>query len=422
MSNATQPGSIQPGEGFWSTNTAFVAAQGLGAAGAVVGMLGATSITAATRGGAHGAIWTGAFLVLLFISKAIAVRFVPRWSARFGAKQSFGTAVLMAIILWSGAGLLVSLGAPGTVVVFAISPLAGIVNAAFAVESPLLAKAFLSKHSMAAANARVSVVCGIACAVGSISAGLLINFAGAGWALFGRALLTVPMLILIRRSTSTPEVTPGTLETADQPLADDVPTQRWNPALRRILVLGIAMTVSTAPLFAMIVPIAQSLRQTPLVIGASIMLAAISAGGLLAPLFVNRFERRGAYGRDPLSAVLMVTGLSILAFGVASLLLTSRAELIAWVVVGLIFGGAESASHSTILGQVIVAARGADPRQSIATLKFTMATVAPIGFVAWALLLDLTSGVVAILSAAGLLLMTTLALWKNPEDARLLTR
>ena len=167
-------------EGPGSGVAAFIVAMGLSAAGVTVAMLGATSITAATGGGSHGALWTGAFLIVLFVAKAAAVRMVPTWSDRFGPEQLFVFTNIVSIILWVGAGVLVMVDVPGTFVVLAIAPLAGVVNAVFAVETPMLSKAFLSSHSMAGANARVSVARGVACAVGAIGAGLLINFAGAG--------------------------------------------------------------------------------------------------------------------------------------------------------------------------------------------------------------------------------------------------
>ncbi len=407
------PESIQPGGGRLSSVSSFVIVQGLAAAGVIAGMLAATSITAATDGGKYGALWTGAFLLLLFVPKAAAIRFVPGWSARFGARRSFGATLMGAIVLWSVAGIVVIAGGPGTLVLCAIAPFVGIMNAAFVIEAPLLARTFLSKHSMAGANARVSVARGIACALGSLGAGLLINVAGAGWALICRALLSFPLLLLIRDCTSSPVLAASAQVESPTPEETVRPAGAASPALRRPVLLAIMLTVTTAPLIAMIVPIAQSLRQAPLVTGASIMMAAISAGALLAPFFVSRFERRQHRGGDPISAALVVTGLAVLALGIVSLVVTRRAELVAWVVVGLVFGGSESASHSTLLGEVVASTKGGDPRQAIAKLKFSMNAAAPAGFVVWAILLDATSGAVAVLTAAGVLLVSTAVLGRR---------
>jgi hypothetical protein len=384
---------------------------GLSAAGVTVSMLGATAITASTGGGDHGALWTGAFLIILFVAKAAAVRVVPSWSDRLGPERLFVLTNFGLMILWGGAGILVVLGAPATVIVLAIAPLAGVANGVFAIETPLLSKAFLSGHSMAAANARVSVVRGVTCALAALGAGLLINFAGAGWALMARALLSIPLVLVIRQAPRSPgrSVSHGATPAAAESGADgdsEGPGIMADPAVRRVILLAVTLTIATAPVIAMIVPIAQSLRQTPLVIGASIMLAAMSAGGLLAPLFVHLFEGRRSRGQDPLSAALIATGLSLVAFGVVSIFLTDRSELVAWAAIGLIFGGAESASHSTVLGQIVRVSGRFDVRHAIATMKFATNLAAPIGFVIWAVLLDTTNGATAILvSATAMILM-----------------
>jgi len=399
-----------------SSVTAFVASMGLSAAGVTMSMLGATAITAATNGGTHGALWTGAFLIVLFVVKAAAVRFVPSWSDRLGPERMFLVTNVVSVALWAGAGLAVVLGTPGTVVILLIAPIAGIVNAVFAVETPLLAKAFLSGHSMAAANARVSVARGVACAVGALAAGAVINAFGPGWALIARAALSVPLaIVILRMSTAAASRAPEPVAAGDPLERPEGPSILEDPAVRRIILLAIALTAATAPVVAMIVPIAQSLRQTPLIIGASIMTAAMAAGELLSPFFVHRLERRAEHGRDPITGALLATAGSLVAFGVVSTLLSHRPELAAWVVVGLAFGGLESASHSTVLGALVAASGSYDTRRALAIMKFATNLAAPVGFVVWALLLDGTNGQTAILVAAAMLIVVTLAVGRPKE-------
>ena len=397
----------------------FVLSMGLSAAGSTVAMLGATAITAATGGGVHGALWTGAFLVVLFAAKAAVIQFVPGLSNRFGPERFFVFTNLASVLLWAGAGILVILGVPGTLVIMVIAPFVGVVNAVFSIEAPLLSKAYFSGHSMAAAEARVSVARGVSCAIGALGAGALINSAGAGYALIIRALCTVPLLLVLHRAsrgsraatTSEPVVIVDDLEPEIGPsiLAD--------PAVRRVILLAGGLTATTAPLVEMIVPIAESLRQTPLVIGASVMLAAMSAGELLSPYFVHRYERRQRHGHDPMSAALIVVASALLAFGLVSLVLTARAELAAWVLVGLVFGGAASSSHSVVLGQLVAAAGSFDLRRAIASMKLAMNIAAPVGFVLWAVLIDQVNATTAILVSAGSLILFTVTIGRSPKTA-----
>ena len=383
---------------------------GLSGAGVTVSLLAATAITTATGGGVHGALWTGAFLSLVFITKAATVRAVPAWSGRIGPERLFLLTTFLLIASWGGAGILVVLGAPATAVVLAVAPVDGLANGVFAVETPLLSKAFFSGHSLAAANARVSVVWGVACAVGAIGAGLLINGAGAGWTLLARAALSIPLLLVISRlprsgdrSISHEEV--HSVVEADADERRDGRRIKAGPAVRRVVLLAFILTAATSPVIVMIVPIEESLGHTSNVMGASIVLAAMSVGGLLAPAFVHVFERRLSSGRDPVLASLFVTGLLLAAFGVVAIFLTARIELLALAAVGLIFGGAEFGSQSTVLGQVVRVSGPLGARNAIASMKFSTSLAAPVGFVVWDLLLETTSGVTAMLVAAALMIV-----------------
>jgi hypothetical protein len=177
------------------------------------------------------------------------------------------------------------------------------------------------------------------------------------------------------------------------------------PAVRRVVLLAFILTAATAPVIVMIVPIAESLGHTSNVMGASIVLAAMSVGGLLAPAFVRMFEGRQSSGRDPVLAALFVTGLLLAAFGVVSILLTARIELLALAAVGLIFGGAEFGSQSTVLGQVVRVSGPFGARHAIASMKFSTSLAAPFGFVVWDLFLETTSADTAMLVMAALMIV-----------------
>lgn len=394
-----------------SGSIAYVVAMALSGAGVTISLLAATALEAETNGGTHGALWAGAFLFIVFGTKAGAIRAMPTWSLRIAPERLFLFTTFLLIVAWGGAGILVVLGAPATAVVLAVAPVDGIANGVFAVETPLLSSEFFSRQSFASAHARVSFVWGIACAFGAIGAGLLIDGAGAGWALVARAALSIPMLLvvvgLVRfRKRAIPHVDMHDARVASSNQNRDAPRIMADPAVRRVVLLAVILTVVTAPVIVMIVPIGESLLHTSNVLGASIVLSAMSAGSLLAPAFVRLFDRRMSTGRDPILAAFLASGLLLAAFGVASIFLTSRIQLVALAAIGLAFGGAEFGSQSTVLGQVVRVSGPSGARQAIATMKFSTSLAAPLGILAWEILLDTTSGVTAMfVSAAAVVLV-----------------
>lgn len=393
-----------------SGSVAYVVAMALSGAGVTISLLAATALETETNGGAHGALWAGAFLIIVFVTKAGAIRAMPRWSVRVAPERLFLLSTFLLIAAWAGAGILIVLGAPATALVLAIAPVDGIANGVFAVETPLLSSEFFSEQSLATAHARVSVVWGIACALGAIAAGLLIDGAGAGWALVARAALSIPMLFVIMRlvrsrKRSIPDVDVHDARVATANQSRDARRVMADPAVRRVILLAVILTAVTAPVIVMIVPIGESLLHTSNVLGASIVLSAMSVGGLLAPTFVRLFDRRVSTGRDPILAAFVASGLLLAAFGVASIFLTSRIQLFALAAVGLVFGGAEFGSQSTVLGQVVRVSGSAGARQAIATMKFSTSLAAPVGILVWEVVLDTTSGVTAMFISAAVVIV-----------------
>jgi hypothetical protein len=171
--------------------------------------------------------------------------------------------------------------------------------------------------------------------------------------------------------------------------------------------LAFIFTAATAPVLVLIVPIAESLGHTSSVMGASIVLSAMSVGGLLAPAFVRMFERRQDGDRDPVLAALFITGLLLAAFGMVPIFLNAWIELLALAVIGLIFGGSEFASQSTALGQVVRVSGSFGARDAIGSMKFSTSLAAPVGFVVWDLLLEETNGTTAMLVAAALMILVS---------------
>ena len=145
-----------------------------------------------------------------------------------------------------------------------------------------------------------------------------------------------------------------------------------------------------------------------------IVLAAMSVGGVLAPTFVHQFERGLTRGWDPVLPAVVVIGLALAAFGIVSTFLTGRTELLVWAAIGLVFGGAEFASQSTVLGQVVRVSGSFEARHAISSMKFATNLAAPVGFVLWDILLDTTGGVTAMFVAAALMIIVAFSYGRSP--------
>jgi hypothetical protein len=174
---------------------------------------------------------------------------------------------------------------------------------------------------------------------------------------------------------------------------------RDNRALRRAAILGCGVALFAAPMSSLIVPIADALRQSPLIPGAGLLMAAMAVGELFAPVVVSKLQpNRTSLRAAALAAVLCACFLA--AYGVASLVFSKQPELIVWVIVGVGFGAMKYGGRALNLGAATDADDDANSSEMVAAFVFLTSLASPIGVLAWGALINRVSVEAAILVGA----------------------
>lgn len=379
----------------------FLISSALAVAGTVWSQLGATAATTLSGGQSRGALYTGFVLAVLALSAGVAIPLTPRIASRFGTRTTFVVAELMAAAVWAVAGVVVLIVDDPLVPLLIGMLFAGTFGGVAVVLTPGLTHAYLGGTSLAHAYSVRSVATGFGAAVGALSAAAVISATEPGWGLIGNAVLSVPLglLVLCRPpGAGFPEVKQD--GRGWRALWRDLARNR---SLRRAAGLSAAVVIFVVPMISMIVPIAQSLRQSPLIPGAGIVLAGVALGRLATPTIVTRLRN----GRDDLMASLRAitaTAAFMLALAVSSMLLTGRVELVVWAVIAMGIGATRFASRSLTLGAADSSLGAGRGLEGIAAAVMVAALAAPIGTVTWGVALSvMPPWAVLAVSASGML-------------------
>ena len=388
--SGTEPGVHRP-----APATRFLATTGLSVAGTALGLLGATGATTAAAGdGQSGALLTGLYMSTVLVTSAVSVPYAPRVGRRLGPRRAFVVLQAVAAAAWLVAGLALLLGMSTMPVLLVAAPVFGITGGLSTVLRPILATSYLSgSGGTAEAFARLSVVSGIGWAVGSLGGGVLLSSVALGWGLVLNGLTIIPLVATVARTTpatepSTPRATYRPWRTAWSALAGSR-TLRWTA------VLGASSLLFLAPITSLVVPIAQDLRQSPLVAGAGLLMAAFSIGEFLSPVTVRRL-RTGRHDLPAGAIAGAIAGATLLVLGVVSAVLVDRLELLVWLVVGVAFGAFRYASRACFTGAAAEAGPPEDASTNLAATMLVSGLAAPVGTTLWSGVIDQVSADAAV--------------------------
>jgi len=301
----------------------FLLASALAVAGTLWGQLGVTSAATLSGGETRGALYTGVVLAVLGVSAGIAIPLTPTVASRFGTQKTFVVMQLLTAAVWAALGIIVLLVDTPLIPLLVGMLFTGALTGVAAVLVPGVTRTYLRSTSLARAYSIRAVASGFGAAIGALTGAMVIYATAPGWGLIGNAVLSTPLGLLVLFRPPQADFPPvrrsgGSWRAPWRDLAHSRP-------LRRVAVLAAAVAIFVIPMISMIVPIAQALRQSPLIPGAGIVLAGVALGRLGTPAIVNRLQR----GRDDLTASLVAitgTGVLILAIAVSSLMLTARVE------------------------------------------------------------------------------------------------
>jgi MFS family permease len=268
---------------------AFLFGTATSTAGLAIGTLDATGITTTAGNLSRGAIYTSAYLAILLFTRAFTVPHTARLSARLGIENAYRFTVGLGVVSWAIASILILAGVPGLPVLLCFAPLFGISGGFAAVLGPIFSKAYIAGKDMAGAYAWMSVIAGVAWATGSAAGGFILNSVEPGWGLLSKAILGIPMFVIVTRIA--PATDPRTPKAHKRVWYEMKKQLTENKQLRRAAILGCGVSMFAAPMVSMIVPIADALRQTPLLPGAGILMASMALGQLSSPYLVSRLSR-----------------------------------------------------------------------------------------------------------------------------------
>jgi len=359
---------------------AYLLATACSVTGTALGLLGATGATTAAGAKDHGAIYTGIYTALVLFTSALAVPYAPRVCRRLSTRTAFVTVQAIAAATWVVAGVLLLLDTPTMPVLLVAAPVFGVTGGVSVVLRPVLAKSYLTSGGTADAFARVSVVSGAAWMVGALGGGLLLSNVALGWGLVLNGLLSSVLVLTVQRVA--PTVAPAEPRRADHPWRDMRDALGASRTLRWTTALGCTITLFVSPMTSLVVPIAQDLRRTPLLAGSGLLMSAFAAGEFLSPRLVRLLSR---HRKDLPAATIATTGagLALLLLGAVSLVVTDQPELLAWMVVGVLFGGFRYATTALFVGSAAESGAAEDATTNLAAAMLVGGLAAPLGTLLW---------------------------------------
>ncbi len=379
---------------------AFIGALSLSAAGTAVGLLAATSVT--TGAGADGGAGRTALFITFMMGPTVLAPLVPRLGQRLGSRRTFAVASAVTAALWLAAGVVLLSGTAPLWTILATGALVGFPLTVTQVYKPLISSAFLTGKGLAVAHSYQGLIGGVAFMVGALGGGVLVDRSGPGWAMVVNGVLSVPIAVVCWFGRPAREPRPARVDQSG--LADIRRLLADRPALRRALALAAGAVACLGPMSSMAVPVTSALRPVGGAVAqggataAGLFMAAMAAGRIGSPRLVDSVgDRLGTMAAA--LAVDAAAGLVLVLFAVVSWILTGSPELVAWVVVGAVFGLTRFAGRSLCVGAIGEAVDDHDRSLAMAALTTVAAVATPLGAIAWGLAIDGVSAVGALIGA-----------------------
>ena len=382
MSEITEPRTSR------GISWAYRLASGFAIVGLTAGTFCSTVLTNEAGGDSFGAVVTALWIVLMVFGRVVVAPYVPLAIARFGVRPTFLAVKIACAVLWSLTAMALGLNLVGIGLLYATAPVFGALAVVASTLTTLFTGAYISGHEMEGALTRMEAVRGVSVALGALLGGAIATTINPAWGLLARGLFEIPLIVVLvvtrpARDPDIPRATPAVW----RDLRTDIAS---NPRMRRLVLLGVGLTIFALPLSELIVPIASDLRQSPLVSGAAIMLASIALGQSLSVFPVTWLTARLPKEK---SAIVMAgaRGVALLVYCLASLALTGSAELAAWAVIGLGLGMAGAASGALMVGALVKTVPRNDAARAIVAFAFCCTLASPVGLMLWGIIIDFVS-------------------------------
>ncbi len=424
-----EPGDLEPSANTKITRRGwvFLAAMGVSIAGSAWGWLDATSVAVLDGGPEQGTIYAGLFVSVGLVFSAIAVPLVPRVCRMLGESGAYSLARWGMVVSSVVVGLVILAGFADERALLVYAPFYGVFVGQALVLNPLFARRTMGAAGMARTYARLSVVGGLAWALGALAGGWITERTASGWGLIAMGIAAIPLALVVIHGTGDKaakdqEAVTGASNQSEglsksrgpNGLRSSWVTLRANPALLNITVFAAVIAICISPLVSLIVPIAEELYPREFIASASIMMAGLSLGEMLTPTIVNVLKKWFDDQRAAAVAAL-ACGLLLIVFSLDALIFTGNVELAFWILLSLAFGGARYASRALALGAAASSRPGHGEVSTMSVYFLAVMVTAPIGALVWSLIIEEVNVVSALLVGAAGTIAVSLWLLRRPK-------
>lgn len=383
-------------QGWDRAAVGFLFVGGLGVAGTMVGLLGATSAATYAASGSGG-LTTGIFLSLMLAASAVASLNVGRLTFRWGRVRVFAMAQIGICVAWSLVGVIETLTDSSLAVLYVAAPIFGALSGLTGVLTPFVTRSYLDTASLSTSLARRGAVSGVAAILGASLGGLLIHETDPGVGILANGLLTIPLAVFVSRWS--PRGAQEATQRKRNSARDMWSAVRTNAQLRQLAVLTIVGVILVAPLFNLLVPILNDVDHDPLPSGAGLMLAGTAAGRLFVPGIMKRLLRWTTELTAALWALVSVSAFMVV-FAVSTVFLDPAIELVIWTVIGIGLGASRFTFRPLVISAGARSDAGGDEMIGVAALVVTAGVISPIGTLLWGVSLDFLGAPITIVLAA----------------------
>lgn len=378
------------------TAVGFLFVGGLGVAGTMAGLLGATSASTYAATGSGG-LTTGIFLSLMLAAAAVASLNVGRLTFRWGRLRVYVTTQIGVCLSWSIVGAIEILTDSSLVVLYLAAPIFGFLSGVSGIVTPFVTRSYLDSASLSTSLARRGVVSGLAAILGASLGGLLIQQTDPGVGILANGLLTIPLAVFLSRCS--PRSTQEPAQRKQTSARDLWNALRTNAQLRRLAVLTIVAVILVVPLFNLLVPILNDVDHDPLPSGAGLMLAGTAAGRILVPGIMKRLLRRTTEISGALWALVSASAFMVV-FALSTVFLEPAIDLVIWTLLGIGLGASRFTFRPLLISAGARSDRGGDEMVGVAALAVTASVVSPLGTLLWGVSLDFLGASLTIAVAA----------------------
>lgn len=392
----------------------FLGTTCLSVIGSSFGLLGAAGAATAAGGIVDGGIFTSLFVSTMLLAQAISTPYGHLLAGRTGVRNAFAIAQATKALAFLLAGVALLAGLPTMPTLLIAAPVLGACDGVGSVVRTSVSKAYQSSDNTAHSYARLSVAMGIAGGIGGVAGGLALSHIAFGWGLVIVAPLAIPLIAFVARVA--PKTDLPTPQSTQHPWSSAWHGLATNRLLRLSVILGASSIAFLGPVIALVVPIADGLRQDPAVGAAGLLMASFAAGEMAAPWAVRFAQRRAT---DLLAGEVAgaLAGALLIVLGAISVVLTQRIELLVWIMIAVPFGVLRFTARALYIGSV--ADSGPDATANLASANMVVVLAAPIGTMAFGI--GLGHGAVyttLFVSGACAIALNLVTVWRLRTSAR----